>query len=59
MAIGQLMDYRRFAPAGARLGVLTERRPNRDLEDLLTSLGIACVWRQDDGFEDNTGGAFV
>src|SRR5439155_21187044 len=31
MAIGQLMDYRRFAPAGVRLAVLTERRPHRDL----------------------------
>lgn len=59
MAIGQLMDYRRFAPTGAKLAVLTELRPHRDLEGLLTSLGIACIWRDGGGFEDNAGGAFV
>lgn len=59
MAIGQLMDYRRFAPMGARLAVLTERRPHRDLEALLASLSIACVWREGGGFKDNSDGAFV
>lgn len=59
MAIGQLMDYRRFAPSGARLAVLTERRPHRDLEVLLDTLGIACIWRTEDGFVDNANGAFV
>ena len=59
MAIGQLMDYRRFAPSGVKLAVLTTRRPHPDLELLLRSLGIACIWRSDDGFEDNADGAFV
>lgn len=59
MAIGQLMDYRRFAPAGAKLAVLTEVRPHSDLEALLTALGIACIWRDGANFEDNAGGAFV
>ena len=59
MAIGQLMDYRRFAPPGANLAVLTERRPHADLEALLGSLGIACIWRNGGNFEDNAGGAFV
>lgn len=59
MAIGQLVDYRRFAPAGAKLAVLTELRPHSDLEALLTSLGIACIWRDGAGFEDNADGAFV
>lgn len=59
MAIGQLMDYRRFAPAGAKLAVLTELRPHSDLEALLTSMGIACIWRDGTSFEDNAGGAFV
>lgn len=59
MAIGQLMDYRRFAPEGARLAVLTQRRPHRDLEDLLATLGISCIWRTDDGFEDNADGVCV
>jgi hypothetical protein len=59
MAIGQLMDYRRFAPPTARLAVLTERRPHRDLEALLAGLDISCVWRRSDGFADNADGAFV
>jgi hypothetical protein len=59
MAIGQLMDYRRFAPAAARLAILTPRRPHRDLEDLLRSLDIACIWRQGDDFVDNADGSFV
>lgn len=59
MAIGQLMDYRRFAPPGANLAVLTERRPHADLDALLGSLGIACIWRSGGTFEDNAGGAFV
>lgn len=59
MAIGQLMDYRRFAPAGAKLAVLTELRPHSDLEALLTSMGIACIWQDGASFEDNAGGAFV
>jgi len=59
MAIGQLMDYRRYAPAGAGLAVLTERRPHRDLEDLLRAEGIACIWRTEAAFVDNADGAFV
>jgi hypothetical protein len=59
MAIGQLMDYRRYAPEGARLAVLTERRPHRDLEDLLGDLGIACIWKTSGGFVDNADGVFV
>lgn len=59
MAIGQLMDYRRFAPTGSKLAVLTERRPHSDLEALLRSLGIACIWRNGGAFEDNDGGTFV
>jgi hypothetical protein len=59
MAIGQLMDYRRFAPAGVRLAVLTKRRPHSDLEALLKYVGIGCIWKTDDGFEDNADGGFV
>jgi hypothetical protein len=59
MAIGQLMDYRRFAPEGTRLAVLTEHRPHTDLEALLTSLEVACIWRDGDAFKDNAEGVFV
>jgi hypothetical protein len=59
MAIGQLLDYRRFAPPDAKLAILTDRRPHQDLEDLLGSLEIACIWKTEDGFEDNANGVFV
>jgi hypothetical protein len=45
MAIGQLMDYRRFVQPSPRLGVLLPSRPRDDLNDLLTSAGIDVVWR--------------
>jgi hypothetical protein len=41
MAIGQLMDYRRFVRPLPRLA---------DLRDLLMSIGIGIVWRDGDGF---------
>jgi hypothetical protein len=59
MAIGQLMDYKRFAPPTVRLAVLTDRRPHPDLEELLSSLHIACIWRSAEGFVDNADGDFV
>jgi hypothetical protein len=59
MALGQLLDYRRFAPQGAKLAVLTDLRPHQDLEDLLGSVDVACIWKTEHGFEDNVGGAFV
>lgn len=59
MAVGQLLDYRRFAPSGAKLAVLTDRRPHQDLEDFLGTLEIACIWKTEAGFEDNAGGDFT
>jgi hypothetical protein len=51
MAIGQLMDYRRsIEPADPTLAVLLPERPGPDLEDLLTSVNIHIVYRQDDHF---------
>jgi hypothetical protein len=43
MAIGQLMDYRRFANADARLAILLPEEPREDLRNLLDSVGIAVV----------------
>lgn len=59
MAIGQLMDYARFASPRPDLAVLTEDRPSSDLEALLSSLRIACVWRRGHDFVDNADGRFV
>lgn len=44
MAIGQLMDYRRFAADEARLAVLVPERPRPDLMALLESVRIAAIW---------------
>lgn len=60
MAIGQLLDYRRFAPEETRLAVLLPRHPGPDLEALLASVEIACIWRKaEQGFSDNAGGEFI
>jgi hypothetical protein len=59
MAIGQLADYRRFAPAGTQCAVLLPSRPRRDLEELLDSQGVQAVWRAEDGFADNASGQFT
>jgi hypothetical protein len=56
MAIGQLADYARFAPARVRRAVLLNERPRPDLEKLLVEQGIAAVWKTASGFADNVGG---
>jgi hypothetical protein len=58
MAIGQLYDYRRFAPPAAALGVLLPSRPRPDLEALLLEAGISAIWRNGSEFADNAGGRF-
>src|SRR5581483_2127784 len=45
MAIGQLADYGRFTPPGTVMAVLLPERPRSDLEALLVSQGISCVWQ--------------
>jgi hypothetical protein len=58
MAIGQLADYGRFTPAGTAMAVLLPERPRDDLEALLTSQGIGCVWQAGSSFDDNAQGRF-
>jgi hypothetical protein len=59
MAIGQLADYGRFTPPEAAAAVLLPARPRHDLEELLSSQGISCVWQADSTFEDNASGRFT
>lgn len=60
MAIGQLFDYRRFAPPETRMAVVLPRHPGPDLEQLLSDLDISCIWRRGGaGFADNASGVFV
>jgi hypothetical protein len=53
MAIGQLLDYRRFVSPPPLLAVLLPSRPRRDLHDLLTSAGIGLVWSEGKKFKES------
>lgn len=50
MAIGQLLDYRRFEPGSPKLAVLLPWRPSTDLLDLIHSAGASAVWKGPAGF---------
>jgi len=50
MAIGQLMDYRRFVVPPPRLVVLVPSRPRDDLQALLADVGVDVVWRDGEDF---------
>ena len=50
MAIGQLLDYRRYEPTTMSLAVLLPRQPTRDLIELMISVPASAVWRTKDGF---------
>src|ERR1700733_11292879 len=51
MAVGQLLDYRRFVEPAPRLAVLLPSLPRADLRDYLQSAGIELVWREGKRFE--------
>jgi hypothetical protein len=51
MAIGQLMDYRRFTPSETRVAVLIPEKPRTDLLALLESAGVHAIWPAGDGFD--------
>lgn len=50
MAIGQLLDYRRYEETEPELAVLLPSLPIRDIRDLLASLDIALIWPHGSGF---------
>jgi hypothetical protein len=57
MAVGQLLDYRRFLEPAPRLAVLLPARPREDLRDLLESAGVNVVWREGKRFVESSGRA--
>jgi hypothetical protein len=59
MAIGQLLDYRRFDPSPETCAVLVPEPPTTDLVDLLEGLDLAIVWPAAGRFRDNRRGALV
>jgi 5-methylcytosine-specific restriction protein A len=55
-AIGQLFDYRRHLPMESpHLAVLLTHAPSDDLQDLLRSCGVACLYETDRGHFERIG----
>jgi 5-methylcytosine-specific restriction protein A len=55
LAIGQLLDYRRFVPVNEiRLTLLLPSEPSEDLKDLIRSCGMSCVWEFEPGRFERT-----
>ena len=50
MAVGQLLDSRRFEPPSMSLAILLPRQPAQDLIELIRSVPATAVWRTNDGF---------
>ena len=50
MAIGQLFDYRRFAPPKTHLTILLPERPRPDLVELIESAGVGVIHEADGDF---------
>jgi 5-methylcytosine-specific restriction protein A len=48
MAIGQLLDYRRYVPINSRASLLLPSCPAPDLLELIADLGLGCVVEADD-----------
>lgn len=58
MAVGQLLDYRRYEPGTPNLAVLLPGRPAAGTFDFLMENGIAVIWEAAPGrFDDSAGGA--
>jgi hypothetical protein len=57
MAIGQLLDYRRYENTEPELAILLPSEPNTDIQDLLASLDIAWIWPHKSGFRDSAKGS--
>jgi hypothetical protein len=51
MAVGQLLDYRRYLHPRPSLAVLVPDQPRSDLVDYCAAETIATVWRSNDSFE--------
>jgi hypothetical protein len=59
MALGQLLDYRRFISPPPASAVLVPKKPADDLIDLLSRYDIAVIWRAGTRFHDTRSGAFI
>lgn len=57
LAVGQLLDYRRYLPQVKSLSVLLPRRPVADLLEFLASVGVSAIWKSGDVFSETEEGA--
>ncbi len=57
MAVGQLLDYRRFIEPAPRLAVLLATVPRQDLQEYLQSAGVELAWREGKRFKGSAGEA--
>ena len=55
MAVGQLLDYRRFIEPTPNPAVLLPSLPRADLRDYLQSAGVELVWREGKRFKGPDG----
>ena len=51
MALGQLLDYRRFVP-NARCAILLPDKPRQDLVALIQSAGVGLYWQEGNQFRE-------
>jgi len=59
MAVGQLLDYRRYEKTEPELAILLPYWPNADIRDLLVSLDIALIWPHGAEFRDSVKGRYT
>lgn len=59
MAIGQLLDYRRYEKTEPELAILLPSSPDKDIRELLASLDIALIWPYRSGFRDSVNGRYT
>jgi hypothetical protein len=59
MAIGQLLDYRRYEKTKPELALLLPSSPTRDIQDLLASLNIVSIWPHKSDFRDSAKGKYT
>ena len=59
MAIGQLLDYRRYEKTQPELAMLLPSEPNPDIRELLASLDIAWIWPHKSDFRDSAKGRYT
>jgi hypothetical protein len=59
MAIGQLLDYRRYEKTEPELAILLPSEPSTDIRDFLASLDVAWIWLSKSGFHDSVKGRYI